>query len=147
MLKNLVLLLLFSADAANAFVAFHRQRQRFDTHASTTRCRALFDPVSTTEEMVSALAGGTVGVLGSVIAIEAKKMKVQKSKECPYCNGRGSLVCAGCLSSDSKNCAVCYGQGLIPCENCKGRGRFIPTMLDRRASRDPETAAEDVGLL
>mmetsp|Transcript_17049 Transcript_17049/g.53239 ORF Transcript_17049/g.53239 Transcript_17049/m.53239 type:complete len:139 (+) Transcript_17049:32-448(+) len=102
---------------------------------------------ATSEEIVSAVAGGAVGVLGSVVAIEAKKMKVQKSKDCPYCNGRGSLVCAGCLGQGGPDCPVCFGVHVIPCENCKGRGRFIPTMLDRRASRDPETAAEDIGLL
>lgn len=107
--------------------------------------QSVFDSAGT-EEVVSAIAGGTVGVLGSVLAIEVKKMKVQKSKECPYCNGKGSLVCAGCLG-ESSDCIVCSGVRVIPCENCKGRGRFIPTMLDRRASRDPETAAEDIGLL
>mmetsp|Transcript_5359 Transcript_5359/g.13749 ORF Transcript_5359/g.13749 Transcript_5359/m.13749 type:complete len:131 (-) Transcript_5359:88-480(-) len=89
----------------------------------------------TSEEVSCAMAGGTVGVLGSVLAIEAKKLKIQKSKECPYCEGVGSLPAGD-------------GSGArVVCENCKGRGRFIPTFLDRRASRDPETSAEDVGLL
>jgi len=112
--------------------------------------RRLFES-STTESIASAVAGGTVGVLGSVIAIEAKKAAYQKSKDCPYCDGSGSLMCAGCLGSglaaDGSKCVVCSGVKAISCENCKGRGRFIPTMLDSRASRDPETAAEDIGLL
>jgi len=101
----------------------------------------------TNEGVASAVAGGTIGVLGSVVAIEMKKAKVQLSKNCPYCMGTGSLMCAACLGANDPSCPVCAGQGLVSCENCKGRGRFIPTMLDRRASRDPESAAEDIGLL
>jgi len=102
------------------------------------------------EGVSAAIAGGTVGVLGSIVAIEYKKRAVQKSKDCPYCSGRGSLTCAGCLGTGMVGdvpCPVCLGVKAIACENCKGRGRFIPTMLDSRASRDPETAAEDIGLL
>ena len=96
------------------------------------------------EGLAAALAGGTVGVIGSVVAIEAKQRAVQKSKDCPYCNGTGSLICAACLGA---GCPACNHMGSIVCENCKGRGRFIPTMLDSRASRDPESSAEDIGLL
>ena len=42
--------------------------------------------------------------------------------------------------------AMCDGQKVHTCENCKGRGRFIPTMLDSRISRDPESELEEVGL-
>ena len=41
---------------------------------------------------------------------------------------------------------LCGGRTVHTCENCKGRGRFIPTMLDARVSRDPETELEEIGL-
>ena len=136
----------------------------------------------------SALVGGAVGTIGSVIArarvrrardpsrrrraapgrgaarrpahrpasqaIEAKKVKTLKSKQCPYCMGTGAITCARCLGSgvvmnaagESAPCPMCNGQCVHSCENCKGRGRFIPTMLDARVSRDPESELEEIGL-
>mmetsp|Transcript_30274 Transcript_30274/g.102902 ORF Transcript_30274/g.102902 Transcript_30274/m.102902 type:complete len:162 (-) Transcript_30274:22-507(-) len=108
----------------------------------------------TTEGLASALVGGAVGTIGSVIAIEAKKVKTLKSKQCPYCMGTGAITCARCLGSgvvmnaagESAPCPMCNGQCVHSCENCKGRGRFIPTMLDARVSRDPESELEEIGL-
>ena len=87
-------------------------------------------------------------------AIEAKKQKVKASKRCPYCMGTGQIECASCLGAgvrttlggDEVMCGVCNGRGVHSCENCKGRGRFIPTLLDARISRDPESELEEVGL-
>ena len=93
--------------------------------------------------------GGTVGAVGSVVAIEAKRVKVKKSKQCPYCDGTGAIACAACLGTgltDGEPCRLCGGRTVHTCENCKGRGRFIPTMLDARVSRDPETELEEIGL-
>lgn len=139
-----LLLLRFSATA---FVASAPERAREGVR------RRLFEhgAVQQFEGLAAALAGGTVGVLGSVLAIERKLQTVQESKDCPYCDGHGVLLCAGCLGTglapDGSPCPVCGGLKYISCENCKGRGRFMPTMLDSRASRDPESDAENIGLL
>ena len=103
----------------------------------------------TAEGLASAFLGGTVGAVGSVVAIEAKRVKVKKSKQCPYCDGTGAIACAACLGTgltDGEPCRLCGGRTVHTCENCKGRGRFIPTMLDARVSRDPETELEEIGL-
>jgi DnaJ-class molecular chaperone len=68
--------------------------------------------------------------------------------------GTGAITCARCLGSgvvmnaagESAPCPMCNGQCVHSCENCKGRGRFIPTMLDARVSRDPESELEEIGL-
>lgn len=68
--------------------------------------------------------------------------------------GTGGLTCAECLGTGTRTttagetltCGLCSGQGVHSCENCKGRGRFIPTMLDSRISRDPESELEELGL-
>ena len=52
---------------------------------------------------------------------------------------------AGVLA-DGSECPACEGRKVHTCENCKGRGRFIPMMLDSRISRDPESELEEVGL-
>ena len=103
----------------------------------------------TAEGLASAFLGGTVGAVGSVVAIEAKRVKVKKSKQCPYCDGTGAIACAACLGTgltDGEPCRLCGGRTVHTCENCKGRGRFIPTLLDARVSRDPETELEELGL-
>ena len=87
-------------------------------------------------------------------AIEAKKESVKSSKNCPYCEGTGSITCADCLGSTTRMtaggevlaCKTCDARGVHTCENCKGRGRFIPSFLDKRASRDPESELEEIGL-
>mmetsp|Transcript_8282 Transcript_8282/g.27258 ORF Transcript_8282/g.27258 Transcript_8282/m.27258 type:complete len:113 (-) Transcript_8282:60-398(-) len=110
------------------------------------------------EGVASGLAGGAIGVFGSIMAIELKKAKLVRAKQCPYCTGIGNLMCASCCGSgknamDSTSstatqcqCATCSGQGSISCQNCMGRGQFIPTILDVTVSRDPESAYEAIGL-
>jgi DnaJ-class molecular chaperone len=95
----------------------------------------------------------------TLIAIEAKKKDVQKDNECPYCCGGGELTCAQCLGTGalvmsnentgkivSMACPSCGGRAQVTCINCKGDGRSTPVFLNRRASRDPETELEDVGM-
>ena len=101
--------------------------------------------VPTGDIYASVCLGASMGVFGSIFAINVKKIKIMKDKECPYCCGSGNLKCAGCLGR-ATGCETCASLGCIKCENCKGRGRFIPTMLDQRISRDPETELEEFGL-
>lgn len=38
---------------------------------------------------------------------------------------------------EEEACPSCFGVGTIVCINCKGDGLAIPTMLDKKVSRDP----------
>mmetsp|Transcript_40653 Transcript_40653/g.53534 ORF Transcript_40653/g.53534 Transcript_40653/m.53534 type:complete len:201 (-) Transcript_40653:242-844(-) len=108
---------------------------------------------------LNGLAGGAIGVMGTLFALEFKKQKVQKRSECPYCNGQGHLQCTACLATGvveimtadgmtkSYGCGYCEGTGHITCVNCKGDGRAVPLMLNRKASRDPESEMEDIGII
>ena len=100
-----------------------------------------------------------MGVVMTLIAIELKKKAVTKDNLCPYCVGSGQLTCAQCCGTGtlvmsnqetgkevSMACPMCGGRAQITCINCKGDGRSTPVMLDRKASRDPETEMEDVGM-
>lgn len=39
----------------------------------------------TVNEFTAAMAGGTVGVMGTLIALEAGRQKAKERKQCPYC--------------------------------------------------------------
>lgn len=39
----------------------------------------------TINEIAAALAGGTVGVMGTIIVLEAGRQKAKERKQCPYC--------------------------------------------------------------
>ena len=110
--------------------------------------------------VAAGVTGGTVGVVGTLIALEIKKKKVQSRSSCPYCTPGptpGRLACAECLGTglllgvdgDTKTkcvCPRCNGRGTVVCVNCKGDGRALPTILDAKVSRDPETEMEEVGM-
>jgi DnaJ-class molecular chaperone len=111
-------------------------------------------------DLTAAFGGGTIGVLGTLAALELKKKEVKERSQCPYCSGSGQLTCATCLgggtvmlagragsSAGSKqSCPSCEGNGYITCVNCKGDGKVVPTMLDGTVSRDPESELEDIGM-
>uniref|UniRef100_A0A7R9U8V3 CR-type domain-containing protein n=1 Tax=Pinguiococcus pyrenoidosus TaxID=172671 RepID=A0A7R9U8V3_9STRA len=115
--------------------------------------------VNTAGDVACAFAGGTVGVMGSLVAIEIRKLQQRKRNACPYCVGTGRLTCAVCWGAGKVeiagaqgsqtvvvDCPNCAGKGQTTCVNCKGDGRLVPLMLDRRASRDPEDELEEIGL-
>ncbi|CAN0026890.1 unnamed protein product, partial [Phaeothamnion confervicola] len=98
----------------------------------------------TANDYVSAFAGGTVGVMGTLVALELKKFRVKERSTCPYCSGAGKLVCAQCFGSGSLlvrstttdlrlsvPCPCCGGKKGVVCTNCRGDGRAVPLMLDR----------------
>ena len=99
-------------------------------------------------------------MLGTVLFMEWKKVKVMKDKQCAYCSGGGSITCGICLGAGAlvgggvgaaalatQTCPGCEGVGSVSCVNCKGTGRMTPLFLDSRLSRDPETEMEDIGIL
>mmetsp|Transcript_4796 Transcript_4796/g.11278 ORF Transcript_4796/g.11278 Transcript_4796/m.11278 type:complete len:155 (-) Transcript_4796:276-740(-) len=106
-------------------------------------------------DATSAIGGGTIGVVGTIVALELKKREIKKKAECPYCLGGGFLTCAQCMGGRTvimksgggqQSCSCCDASGQVTCVNCKGDGRLVPTMLSSTASRDPESELEDIGM-
>ncbi|CAM9909222.1 unnamed protein product [Scytosiphon promiscuus] len=121
----------------------------------------------------SAFIGGTVGVLGTLSAIQLKINEVKELTACPYCRSSGQLPCATCygvgsvsipdtasgatasyappasssavVTTTTLTCPCCRGKTFITCVNCKGDGRGVPLFLNKKVSRDPESEIEDVG--
>lgn len=58
----------------------------------------------TVNEVMSAICGGTVGVMGTIMTLEVRRQQVKERKQCPYCRGTGKMPCA-----------TCYSVGTIPC--------------------------------
>ena len=117
-------------------------------------------------DVSAGVIGGSFGVMGTLVALEFKKMEVRERAQCPYCIGTGHLTCATCLGSGvvtctreivgengmvtlsvtKQSCPDCNADGYITCVNCKGDGRLVPTMLDTSVSRDPESELDDIGM-
>ncbi|GJD05829.1 hypothetical protein Gasu2_02780 [Galdieria sulphuraria] len=57
----------------------------------------------TVNEVTSALAGGTVGVMGTLLVLEVIRQRIEEMRQCPYCRGLRKLPCG-----------LCYGMGFIP---------------------------------
>ena len=52
-----------------------------------------------TESAVNGFIGGSVGVVGTVIAAQVKKDQVKGRLKCNYCEGTGQILCGHCLGS------------------------------------------------
>ena len=79
---------------------------------------------------VNGFIGGSVGVIGTVIATQIKKGEVQERLKCVYCDGTGEILCGHCLGSPSsvalKTCDNCEDTGSVVCINCQGSGLSVP---------------------
>ncbi|CAM9361474.1 unnamed protein product [Discosporangium mesarthrocarpum] len=112
--------------------------------------------------MQSGFIGGSVGVIGTIVAIQMKIGQVRELTQCPYCRSSGQLPCALCFGLGSvqvvegavggvggrlvtRTCPACLGKTYVTCINCKGDGRAMPNFLNKKVSRDPESEIEDVG--
>lgn len=132
--------------------------RRPSQHASRTT-RMVLDPVNvgtgyafldslkgvvigpTINEIAAAIAGGTVGVMGTIITLEVRRQNVKERKQCPYCHGLGKLPCATCYSVGSlpsisavasqEPCPQCQHRGHLQCNHCDGDGRLIPFVYER----------------
>lgn len=81
----------------------------------------------TVNEVMSAICGGTVGVMGTIIALEVRRQRVKERKQCPYCRGTGKLPCAVCYSVGTlpsasavmaqEPCDVCSHSGYLRCNH------------------------------
>eukprot|EP00622_Pseudochattonella_farcimen_P003802 FR739049.1.p1 GENE.FR739049.1~~FR739049.1.p1 ORF type:complete len:132 (+),score=0.49 FR739049.1:56-397(+) len=111
-------------------------------------------------DVTAGVVGGSIGVMGTLTALEVKKRAVIESSKCPYCFGTGSITCAVCFGTGSMTvteastgksrvceCEKCSGMGMVQCVNCKGDGREVPLMLDTGRARDPESEFEDLGMM
>jgi hypothetical protein len=105
----------------------------------------------TVSELAAAVAGGTVGVMGTMIALEITRQRARERKQCPYCTGSGKLPCGTCCSLGALpshgevgdgitaggmgmaqvDCVCCKAKGYVRCEACEGEGRLIPVDFER----------------
>lgn len=87
----------------------------------------------------SAFAGGTVGVMGTLIALEWAKIDTLERQQCSYCRGTGKLICGSCCGlrvmpdaqTGQRDCDNCSGQGGVECMHCEGSGRLLPIRYER----------------
>jgi hypothetical protein len=104
----------------------------------------------TVNEMAAAVAGGTVGVMGTLIALEVGRARARVRKQCPYCSGSGRLACGQCctigalpsrsdLPSAQRPCDVCNSAGYVQCMHCEGEGRLLPVEYERALRARYET--------
>ena len=92
-------------------------------------------------EFAAALAGGTVGVMGTLICLEVVMKRARERKQCPYCRGTGRLPCGVCCTiggvpfrgakGGEKDCEECGKVGFLMCNHCEGSGRLIPIEYER----------------
>lgn len=87
---------------------------------------------------IDGFIGGTVGVIGTIIAMVVKKTQVKERLKCTYCDGTGHIVCGVCLGrgtvkvqNDSgqwvmQGCSNCESTGVVVCINCQGSGLAVP---------------------
>lgn len=83
----------------------------------------------TVNEIVAALAGGTVGVMGTIIALEVGRQRAKERKQCPYCRGTGKLPCGECYTLGSvpsskavgaqEGCVLCQERGFLMCNHVR----------------------------
>eukprot|EP00871_Galdieria_phlegrea_P001301 jgi/Galph1/2171/GphlegSOOS_G835.1 len=95
----------------------------------------------TINEVASAFAGGTVGVMGTLLVLEVVRQRVEEMRRCPYCRGLRKLPCGQCCGtgflpdsnrvSSKLNCENCEAKGLVICCHCDGSGRYLPVEYER----------------
>lgn len=96
----------------------------------------------TVNEIAAAVAGGTVGVMGTLIALEIGRERARERKQCPYCRGSGKLPCGHCytlgaipsptaLPTAQVSCDACSATGYVQCNHCEGEGRLLPIEYER----------------
>ena len=71
---------------------------------------------------MASFSGGAVGVISTLMLLEANNVKQQEKKRCKYCHGTGYLACARCSSS-----GVCLNIEPISVSNASDRPLRAPT--------------------
>lgn len=99
------------------------------------------------DPIVASFCGGAVGVLTSLLIVEANNAKMQAKQRCIYCEGTGYLTCGNCLGSGTAaaegaaaasngapcTCSFCSGTGKVMCTACLCTGKQLATEHDPRA--------------
>lgn len=110
--------------------------------------------LSQVDPIVASFSGGAVGVISTLMLIEASNVEQQEKKRCKYCHGTGYLACARCsasgvclniepisesISSDqplraptTKRCTNCSGAGKVMCPTCLCTGMLMASEHDPR---------------
>eukprot|EP00184_Porphyridium_aerugineum_P008460 CAMPEP_0184692434 /NCGR_PEP_ID=MMETSP0313-20130426/920_1 /TAXON_ID=2792 /ORGANISM="Porphyridium aerugineum, Strain SAG 1380-2" /LENGTH=198 /DNA_ID=CAMNT_0027150267 /DNA_START=63 /DNA_END=659 /DNA_ORIENTATION=+ len=102
--------------------------------------------VPTLNEISSAFAGGTVGAMGTLIALELSKQREIEKQQCPYCRGTGKLPCGQCYGLGATpepilgevECECCHSHGAVECNHCEGSGRLLPIRYERALRQSHE---------
>lgn len=87
------------------------------------------------DPIVASFCGGAVGVLSTLMVVEANNASQQAHRRCCYCKGSGYLTCGACVgkgSDGSCGCALCSGTGKVQCTSCLSTGRALATEHDPR---------------
>ena len=110
------------------------------------------------DPIVASFCGGAVGVLTSLLVVEANNAKIQVKRRCIYCEGTGYLTCGNCMgagvapegvvaavsgtasSASDCTCSFCSGTGKVMCTACLCTGKQLATEHDPRV--DPFTLME-----
>ncbi|CAH1412483.1 unnamed protein product [Lactuca virosa] len=110
--------------------------------------------LSEVDPIVASFSGGAVGVISTLMLLEANNVKQQEKKRCKYCHGTGYLACARCSSSGvcvniepisvsnasdrplraptTKRCLNCSGAGKVMCPTCLCTGMVMASEHDHR---------------
>merc|ERR1719506_3357845 len=68
---------------------------------------------------VNGFIGGSVGVVGTVVAANIKKGEVKERLKCTYCDGSGQIICGHCFGLRK---IVPYDSDVtedVDCSNCE----------------------------
>lgn len=107
---------------------------------------------------INGFIGGSVGVIGTVIATLIKKGEVKERLKCVYCDGGGQILCGHCLGTGvisyadefgkvtTEKCENCEGTGTVVCINCQGSGISVPEDIlnvlgDAEVGTDPHACS------
>jgi hypothetical protein len=132
--------------ASYALVSVHGVRVSNRHFRAATRVSTRLDAGSLdqVEALSAAFIGGTVGIMGTMMALEVKTKQDGGLDCCPYCMGHGEILCGRCLGSGSLSgsgaCPECGCTGAVMCLNCKGDGRLTPLMLQNKVTQEPDSA-------
>jgi len=113
------------------------------SRSSSSTARGEMTPM--VQELLAAFAGGTVGVMLTLVALESWRQRAAEQQLCPYCRGSGRLQCGVCfgigavpdetLAFGEVKCESCKGSGAPQCNHCEGSGRLLPIRYDRALRR------------
>ncbi|XP_052176343.1 protein ORANGE-LIKE, chloroplastic isoform X2 [Diospyros lotus] len=110
--------------------------------------------LSQVDPIVASFSGGAVGVISTLMLLEANNVERQEKKRCKYCHGTGYLACVRCSASGvclkiepisvvnpsdrplrpptTQRCLNCSGAGKVMCPTCLCTGMVMASEHDPR---------------